>query len=65
MDEILLDNVIPGVEMKNHDVHIGNSGAIATSSMRKSIILSNGASNTGHDTISGTGNSAVKFDSRL
>lgn len=54
-DEILVDSSMPGTEIRNHEVHIGNSGAIATSSMRKSMILSNGASNTTHELNSGTG----------
>lgn len=45
-----------GTEIRNHDVHIGNSGAMATSSMRKSIVLSNGANNVTHEVNPSTGN---------
>lgn len=44
-----------GAEVKHHESHIGNSGLVATGSMRKSIVLSNGASNTSHETNSTTG----------
>lgn len=54
-DEILSDTLLCRAEVKNHDLHIGS---IATSSMRKSINLSNGANNAGHTDLamsSGTG----------
>ncbi|XP_031617876.1 DCN1-like protein 3 [Contarinia nasturtii] len=50
-DEILAESSVP--EIRNHELHIGNSGAIATSSTRKSTILSNGANNV-HEVHSGT-----------
>lgn len=54
-DEIRTDNSSAGVEVKSHDSHIGNSGLVATGSMRKTIVLSNGASNAAHDMNSAIG----------
>lgn len=50
--EILADSSITGAEAKNHD---GNSGLVATGSMRKSIVLTNGAGNTTHEANTASG----------
>lgn len=66
-DEILSDNSLAGSDIKNNDVHIGNSQGHATASMRKPIVLSNGASNNAQEVSSGTGmylNHRLSFSSR-
>lgn len=49
------ESSMAGADMKSHESHLGNSGAVATSSMRKPIILSNGSSNAAHEVNSATG----------
>lgn len=56
-DEILADSSITGAEVKNHD---GNSGLVATGSMRKSIVLTNGAGNTTHEANTASGMFIIK-----
>lgn len=54
-DDVLIERSKTGAEIRNHELHHGNSGALAASSMRRSIVLTNGASNAAHESNSATG----------
>lgn len=58
-EELLADSSIGGADVKSHDALLGNIGAFAASTMRKSTILSNGTSNAGHLVNSATGNNTI------
>lgn len=53
--EILADSSITGAEVKSHE-----SGLVATGSMRKSIVLTNGAGNTTHEANTASGILMIK-----
>lgn len=60
-EDIRADNSIDGTDIKSHDALLANISTFATSSMRKSIILSNGTSNAVHEVNSTTGTALIEF----